>query len=95
MRVGTVSESELLSTLDEGSLVGFGGSGDSIGGSVLTTEVVGDGGVVSSGVRESLHNHISTESCGRAMKRTLTAIRRLKSSGTDPLPAFQRVKNSS
>ena len=93
--VGTISEGELLSSLNESSRVGLGSGGDSIGGGVLTTEVVGNGRVVSSGMRECLHNHMRSCSYGWRTKRTLTAIRRLKSSGTDPFPAFHRVKNSS
>lgn len=54
VRVGAVPEGELLSVLGEGGLLVGGGVGDRVGRDVLATEVVRDGRVVRSGVREGL-----------------------------------------
>ena len=89
MRVGAVTEGELLSALgEEGLLVGRSGS-DGVSRSVLATEVVGDGRVVGSSVREGLQIRKSAQSASQStMQRTLTAMRLLKSSETVPFPAF-------
>ena len=88
MWVGTVSQSELLSSFDEGSLFSFGSSGDSIGGSVLSSEVVGDGRIVSGSVREGLFREISHVSRRRQGRKYLDSHSSFEIFGNGTVSSF-------
>jgi hypothetical protein len=74
MRVGTVSQRELLCPLPQSGLLFCRRTVDLVGGSVLSTEVRRDGSVVGCSVIECFEGESTTEVCVNASETVLCQL---------------------